>query len=199
MKEYKKTYENLYRTERIKRRFRIDRISAEGMSLESYVHLFSSEARAYYRDLFQHLVRIAWLMRKYRIDGRRRSNMFWDNEMFSYFMKILVGYDAWMLKKFNSYGIAIASYFDDFFPDFEINNPFKSKYKYPYYYMTLDCLVFVKNITERMELLAVGEKKKLKYVDFIDYVANHILCYNEENGKDIYTIKRNPFRVVKLK
>ena len=199
MKEYKKTYENFYQTERYCRRFKLEKVSADGMDLDYYINLFTSELKRYQKDIFHHLVKIVWLTRKYRYKGIRRNKTFWDNEMFGHFMRDVVGHDGKVLKKIHPYASGIASYFDDFFPDFEINNPFEVEYKYPYRYMTLDCIYFVKEMPERMELLLFGEKKRMRYIVFVDYVVNYILSYNEEMGDNIYTIKSNLFRVAKLK
>jgi len=198
MKEYKKTYENFFQTERYRKRFKLERVSVDGIDMDRYINLFSSEFKKYQKDVFQHLVKISWLMRKYRYNGRRRQKTFWDNEMFGHFMRDIVGFDAQVLKKAYPFGSAIISYFDDLFPDFEVNNPFETEYKYPYRYMTLDCLSLVKNLPERLELLEIGEKKRMKYVVFVDYVVNYILSYNEEKGETIYTLKRPFLRVVKL-
>ena len=56
--------------------------------------------------------------------------------------------------------------------------------------MKLEHLLFVHQITERLDLLKIGEDRAMSFIDFADYVVNYILCFNEEHG-ETYSLTNN--------
>jgi hypothetical protein len=96
----------------------------------------------------------------------------------------------------------VVSYFPDFFPDFSREDPIKNpdKYKFPYDYLTIDFLMAVYQMEERLILLDMAEREKMSYAKFIDYVINYISCYNDEHGDCfIMSTSMNPLHVIRKK
>ncbi|MCH8348368.1 MAG: hypothetical protein IH901_07765 [Proteobacteria bacterium] len=105
-------------------------------------------------------------------------------------MRHYVGYDNKVFSKDVLYN-KVATYLEDFFPDFDMSNPFKNKYEYPYKYMNFECLMLVYKMDERLDLLSIGESKEMSLTRFTDYIINYIYSYNDEHG-DTYLFKFTP-------
>jgi hypothetical protein len=195
MKLYEKRYEDfIQKKENRKNKFRIKLfdISGDGIvSMEQYVSTIRTEILEMQKEIFNRLVKLVWLFRKftYGPDHKRmrshKKNGFAMNAAFSMFMIDYTGLLA--SSATGRYGFVI-DYFDDFFPNFDLGNPFEESYEYPYKYMTFECLMVVGNLPGRMEFLKIGEDQKMNFPKFYDYMINHILCYNEEIGKEYYII-----------
>ena len=52
--------------------------------------------------------------------------------------------------------------------------------------MTLECLIVVYAMKERMDILNHCERARMKYTQFLDYVINYIYSYNEDVGYQYY-------------
>jgi len=85
---------------------------------------------------------------------------------------------------------AVATYLKELFPDFLVKSPFKDPeyYKYPFEHVTLDHVFFVYQCEERMDMLKHAEEEELSIIDFVNWATNHVLSYNEDVGKEIYTL-----------
>jgi len=195
MENFPKEYEDVFSSEKTLRKCDLNLVSTgeHDISQQNYVMMFSEAVKDYQKYLFDHLVKLIWLMRQFHYRGKRRSvdslNGMHLDGAFGVFMRFHVGYDAKIITR-NDVHNKIAGYFDDFFPDFDINNPFESKYEYPYDHVSFEFLWFVHAMPERLELLAEAEKKKMTYSVFLDYVINYISVYNERNGdtyEHVYT------------
>ena len=186
-KEYKKEYEDVFLSKRLTKKCDIDEVSLEdGEDVSLYINDMRLALDEYQQSLFDKLVKVHWLFRKFCYKGKRRKksyrNGFVLDGAFGVFMRKYVGMDSKIITK--SYiNQRVATYFDTFFPDFDISNPFESKYEYPYEHMKIECLILVSNMPERMELLQIGEDRRMGYNQFFDYVINYINCYNEEHGE----------------
>lgn len=206
MKHYPKQYEDVFGTERSLKKCDIDKVSIEGLDwgVERYQMEMRNLMRDYQLMTFDRLVKLVWLVRKFRYDEMtvdlNKSNGQYIDSAFAIFMRHYVGID-WRLITRDFIFSKIISYFDDFFPDFDINNPFESKYEYPFKHVWFEHLVFVNQMDERMELLQQAEKKGMSYIDFLDYLTNYIESYKEEHGPKyeftfpgmtFWYIKRNP-------
>jgi len=193
MKNYKKKYEDVYTSQRLLKKCNLEKVETDnGIGLAEYSGMFISVLGDYQKFLFDYWVKIYWLMRRFVYNGTKRTKIFGVNNhtidgAFGTFMRGFVGYDNRFLTN-RSLFTKIASYFDSFFPDFDVNNPFESKYDYPYKYMTLECLFLVYQMPERLELLKVGEERKMRYLQFCDYIINYIGCYNDEHGEEYQLI-----------
>lgn len=192
MKKYEKNYEDLFRNERTLKKCKIEKIKAEGFPvIEEYQSELKESLHNFQTSIFDHLVLIYWLFNRFRYNGQKRKRFGNGHALdaaFAVFLRNVIGFDTRLITS-NHFFSAIMSYIYDFFPDFDLGNPFEQKYKYPYKYMTLECLVAVYQIPERMELLKEGEDKRMSYVEFMDYVVNYILSYNLDSDSDTYTLR----------
>ena len=189
LKEYEREYEYVFSDkDRIDRFCKLDKISFsdEKLDINKYIDLFSSLSSNFENALFDALVKYTWLSRKFCYFDIRRKHMKSNNvsldKAFGMFLRSYVGMDGkFILGGFNVSGMIIG-YFDDFFPCFDDKNPFDEKYEFPYENIKSEYLVVVYQMPERLEILDMAEKKKMSYVDFLDYVINYVSCYNAEHG-----------------
>ena len=210
-KDYERKYERFFTDEKeSKNKFDIGRVSAfNGIpgNTTIYLKMFRESVDKFYMDIFDDLVKIVWLRSRFCYDGKHRNtgtgNGYIMEEAYGWFMKKYVGVNNRTIFYSNRYSFPniIISYFPDFFPNFEEGNPFEEKYEYPYKYMNLDCLLSVVEMSERMNLLEHGEKDKMSYLEFTDYVINYINCYNEEHDdKYEYVYLQNQYnRIIHMK
>ena len=162
-------------------------------SLEELVSKFRGFYKEAHLAIFDSTVKEIWLEQQITIGGLRRmkrvGNGIYGDLSFGKFTKIAVGTCHKVLTA-NFCFTPIASYLIDFFPDFLSGDPFKNpeKYQYPYKHITLDFLVFVYQVDERLYLLAEAEKRSMSYVEFINWVNNWSLCHNNDIGKQKYQL-----------
>ena len=189
-KQYEKQYEDVFSSPRVLSKCNLDNVSTDNdLELGQYMNMFRVAIRKYEREEFDHIVKIAWLMRRFYYKGTQRrkfkANGHGVDGAFSIFMKRDIGFDLFITRN-RTFGILV-TYLDDFFPDFDINSPFEVKYEFPYKHVKLEYLMLVFEMPERLDLLAHAEYKKLSYLKFQDYVLNYIHCLNEEVGEARYT------------
>ena len=127
------------------------------------------------------------------------------NLAFVKFLRRVVGMDIQIVTRGKSFS-KIETYFNDLFPGFMDGNPFENPdyYKFPYKNITLDYLVVVQQMEDRLELLKFADQHDLSYADFMDYVINHAYVENDELGYPRYQIKHNqdknfPFYIKDMK
>lgn len=194
MKQYKKTHENISKYSRQKQ---MAAVSSPLGSLDELARRF----RNFYRDahivLFDLTVKQIWMEHQFLYHGARRArsgNGIGIDSAYGYFMKAIVGISQKPLTDGIAF-VAMPTYFKDFFPNFSDHDPFKNPemYKYPYEHVTLDHLAFVYQCDNRLEMLQEAENKKMNIKDFCDWAVNWVLCYNEEQGQDVYSIKRTNY------
>ena len=167
-------------------------------SAEELAVRFRKFYREFHRTFFDQVVQQIWLEQQFMYGDKRRSrrcsNGFSPDWAFAYFMKNVVGYSQKTITT-NFCFSAIATYLKDFFPDFLNHDPDEEPelYKFPYKNVTLDHLVFVHMIHNRLELLEEAEKRAMSFVEFCNWVVNHVFCYNEEVGKELYALTNNRF------
>ena len=186
-KNYPREYERLYTNqEKMDRKLKIDGVSTfENIpKIEEYQNLLRQTYHNAQMDIFNNLVKIVWLSRRFCYHGKHRekfgSNGINMDAAFAVFIRNFIGHDSKFFLRDNQYRVII-NYLYDFFPDFDINNPFEVEYKYPYVYMGLECLTLIHELDERMELLKYGEEEEMSYPKFLDYIINYTSCYNEEH------------------
>jgi len=204
-KEYPKTYENVFTSERTQKRCDIDKVSVDfrkgsNRDIDVFQVDFRSEIKKLQIETFNHLVKIEWMYRRFMYDGMRRKrygNGHYIDRAFGIFMRNYVGFDSKLISDNKLYNIVIG-YIDNFFSDFNIGNPFTEEFKYPYEYINFEHLVLVYKMSERMELLKVGEKRNMNYTVFLDYVINYIMSYNEEHGEKYTLVDNEPSRYIAL-
>ena len=95
----------------------------------------------------------------------------------------------------------IKSYFVDFYPDFYKNNPFKNpkKYMYPYKYISLDYLLVVYQMPERIEILKYADEHKMSFGVFLDFIINYIGKCNDTEEENVFLFMRPDYCPVYVK
>jgi len=187
MKNYPKEYEDVFTSKRIKDKCDLALVSTDkDMNTKEYMGMLQTLVSGFEKDLFNNLVKLNWLSRRFVYGDKHRINQSRNgivlDAAFAVFMRTHIGVE---MKLFTRPFIfkRIVSYFDDFFINFDEGDPFKEDHKYPYKYMTLECLSLVSDMPERMSLLKQGEYEQMSYTKFMDYVINYIGCYNDEHGQ----------------
>ena len=187
-KNYKREYEKVFTNEdAIKKKCDIDKVSVynDVLPINEYQNLYKEAIADLRKGVFDPLVKATWLSRQFCYRGKRRTrtkgNGFMLDSAFGLYTRNYVNFDSRLLTRSVPFR-SVATYFDDFFPNFSEGNPFKEEYVYPYKYMSLECLIVVYQMDERLDLLREGEKAKMPYTKFVDYVLNYISCFNEEHG-----------------
>lgn len=194
MKQYKKKYENVFTgKENFTKRCDINKVSPFNnipLNTTLYIDQFKKEMKSFELDTFNHLVKIAWLMRRFCYNNERRiknrSNGRILDSAYALFIRNFVEYDTKFIFSNRSSLAKILTYMDDLFPNFDEGNPMEEDYKCPYEIVTLSHMVLVYQMEDRIELLSYAEKTGLSYVKFMDYVINHINCHNDEVGENEY-------------
>jgi len=211
MYHHKKTYENVFSSdvEKSNTKLKIEEVAVYEMGLDEYTSLFKVYLNDFYSDLFLNCVKLSWLRRKFIYYGRktvlpmyRNSRIL--NNAFVKFMRRNVGKDIQIINKSNFFN-KIEVYFDTFFPGFEEENPFDNPgyYKFPYNFITMDYLIVVHQMDDKLGLLKEAEDKKMSFAVFLDYVINHAYSENERLDRVRYEItqnisRRNPYYIKDL-
>jgi hypothetical protein len=190
MKEYEKRYEDVYSGERSKKKCDISLVSSDmGHSGAEFAKILRDEMLSFEELLFDKIVKISWLMRRFCYKGfprtKVRNNGFCTDSAFGVFMRHHVGVEIKIIT-INNFFNKVITYLDDFFTDFDARDPFKEKLVFPFKNITLDYLVLVYQLPDRMEFLKIADDKKMSYVEFLDYVVNYISCENEQGNEEFY-------------
>jgi len=188
MKEYKKEYEDVFSGERTLKKCDINKVMSDnGLDGHEYAKVMRDTMLDFQEDIFNNLIRVIWLSRKFVYSGKprlkTRKNGYWLDSAFAIFMRNYVGLDNRLIFRDDMFS-KIETYIDDFFEDFNASNPFEDKMIFPYSHITLEYLIIVYQMDERLDLLAIAEKNKLSYTKFLDYVVNYISSYNEDHGEE---------------
>lgn len=198
MKDHNKQYENVFSIDaNLRYKLNLEQISIEDMSLEEYTLLFQDFLTSFYLDLFLSYVKLSWLRRRFTYFGEKTILPMYKNSPFisTHFVKFIrrvVGKDLQVVTRGRFFSI-VESYFKDFFPDFETNNPFTNPeyYKFPYENISVEFLSVVRQLDDRIGLLKKANDKNMSYAVFLDYVINHVSVENDILGRDRYQILRN--------
>jgi len=150
-------------------------------SAEKFFHDYHEALKKFEAMFFDNLMRIEWADRKVSYKGIARASFegnyaphYWNYAIKTLYQS-LVGYGRKMIK--NKTYRAIQGYANDFFPGFEDINGFEFFFKFPFEHITLEYVVCVADLKERLELLKEAEEKKLTLPQFHDYVAQY--CTDE--------------------
>lgn len=189
MKEYPKTYESVFNDDSlVNNKCKLEEVSTfENVpNISEYGNLIRKTFHSFEMGMFSELVKLYWLFRRFCYFGYHRKNNRGNgieiDRAFGVFMRYYVGIESRFIFASNGAMGKIASYFNDFFPDLDISNPFETEFKYPFKYMMLEHLVVVYRMPERMDILKKCEADKMSYTEFLDYVLNYIYSYNDEHG-----------------
>lgn len=190
MKIYPKTYEDI--CDFSKREYRLSKVKSNLGSVDELISSFRSFYREAHNQVFDQIVKEVWLEQQIIFNGkrkvRRRGNGIMPDILFGFFMKAVVGISQRSITANFSF-TPVSTYLIDFFPDFLLHDPFKEPdyYKYPYKHVTLDHLLFVYQMDNRLELLEEADRRSMSYGEFINWALNWALCYNDDIGKVFYT------------
>ena len=194
MKKYEKKYEDVFKNTRSFKTFQADRINIDDFGFDEYVTKLKKIHRDYHITLFDHWLKLDWMLNKFSYNDKRRKNSGnhgWDYARGYYlFLRNMVGIEPIFLKRGTQACYQISTYFEEFFGDMK-DSPFETEYKFPYDNLTLDYLIYVYQMDERIELLEEADKNKTELVDFYDHVINYTSCINEELGKEKYQLLRS--------
>lgn len=191
MKHYPKTTED--RSKRPTEKT-LDRISSASGSVEELEQHFRDLYHEAHPLFFNWIVKQVWLEQQFLLDGIRRLR-FGNGQrydwIFSFFAKGMVGISQKPLTT-GIFAAAVATYIEDFFPDFSLHNPFKEPeyFKYPFKHVTLDHMTLVYQVHNRLEMLEEAERRSMSSHDFenemINWVANYSLTQPEVEYKGEY-------------
>ena len=202
-KEYEKKYEDYPTIEyedRGKKRIKceLEKVSTRiGWDVDQYLKVFKDEMWRIEGETFIRAIRLIWLSDQfgYNKDFRPRINtsrgypgVYFASALGS-FVRYYVGFDNRLFLQSLPF-LIIRSYLLDWYPNIREENPFEVEIKYPYDYMNMECAGLVYRMPERMELLKIGEERKMTFPNFLNYVVNYIFCYNEEHGDTYYLYTR---------
>lgn len=187
MKQYPQKYEKVFSGERALKRLNWDNITVkDDEPIEIWGKKVSDLVQTHELEQFDFLVKFCWLFRRFSKNGMK-----WiQNQKNGMQVSGAIGVWSKNYGNFNFTAVTndyinkkIFTYFDDFFPNFDLGNPIENRYEYPYEYMWFSHLVLVYQMKERLELLKIGEDKRMSYAEFSDFILNYILSYNEEHGE----------------
>lgn len=186
---YPREYELVFSKPRQGKKCDLDKVSTYKNipPVEDYLPLLRGIVDKIDMESYDFAVKYKWLTHRFMYNGVRREKR-WGNgfnleDAWGVFQRLHLGHEhRFHLGKMDPL-LRITTYFDEFYPNFLEENPFETKFEYPYKNNTLSHLYYVYQMPERLELLAESERLGMSYVNFLDYVLNYILCYNEEHGE----------------
>lgn len=206
MIQYEKKYEDILKVGIIREKdvTKWEPSFSHQIKKDEYVKRLDQVAHEATTSFFSILIKLLWLedAMKYSNKNNKKANgAITKKNLISYMFRGLAGHEiSYVLKTERSW---LEKYAYDFFPRFKKDDPFSDpdKYKYPYSHVTLEFLRVVYQMPQRFELLDYAEEKKMKYVDFVNYVVNFIHCYNDERGKRKFSIfwKEQPWHKIYIK
>lgn len=199
MKHYPQTFEQVFSIDKAssKTKLNLDQVAVGEMELNKYISIFQDFLGDAYNNLFSYVVKISWLRRKFSYYGKKTILPMNKNSLLSglAFTKLLrrnVGKDLQVITK-SKFFSKIESYLEELFPGFMDGDPFKTPgyYKFPYKNISMEYMIVVYQIKERLELLDEADKRKMPFAIFLDYVINYVYSENQRLGKDKYQVRHN--------
>jgi len=184
-KEYPRTYEYVFDDkEKNAVKLKMDKVSCRHnnpASVDLYLRLFKEETDKYLRQNFDSVVKLIWLNRRFEYFTHARGTT--SSIAKGIFFRTVLNNDFQFVRKFLITEL-VTNYLNDLFPNFDIHSPYEYEYVFPFQYMTISCLSFVKSLPMRMQLLKIGEERKMNLAEFMDYTINYTKCYNDEHGTE---------------
>ena len=163
-----------------------DRKSGDGQfdGLDRYQDLLTSHFKTMDRSLWDNLIKFHWLWRKFgyrwesyeKGDGSKKLNVAW-----AIFLRHYVGAEKTLYYQESTMAL-IKSYAGELYPNLLKGNPFEEKFDYPFPNLLMCHLATVREVDERVALLKYADEKKMRYNDFLDFIANWVACYNDKYG-----------------
>lgn len=199
MIHHPKVYENVFSTDHPTNnvRLNIDAISTGEMELNDYRSYWQSLLNGIYIKLYDDLLRFSWLRRSFCYYGKKTvlpmpTSGRILNSAFMKYMRRHIGKDTQIITR-SKFFSKLELYFDELYPGFMDGNPFENPeyYKYPYKFITMDYMLVVWQMDDRLELLKYADEHEMTWAVFADYVINHAMCENVRLGKIKYKMRLN--------
>lgn len=193
MKVYPKTFENVFTSDKAFSRCKIEDIKIRGFeSTSDYILFARKNLKELMESYWMSVVKSSWLFFKFTYQGKRREKMHANNSIidaaFSVFHKSYVGVDIKIFSRANPYYNKIFDYLPSYYPEYDEHNPFEEPeyFKFPYKNISLDYMIPVYQMPERLEILQYAEDNSMNFNEYLDWLINYINSYNEEKGEEIY-------------
>lgn len=171
----------------------MDRIESYDGDTPGLVKAFQEFFDKSFRELFEMAFLYLWLEKQITYNGNRRMRRYQNgsvpDQTFGRFMTREVGHDQAMLTR-SRWFYATTYFIAEYFPDFLDHDPKTEPeyFKWPYEHCTLDFFAYVFQVHNKREMMDYAEERKLSLHDFKNWVNNYVLSYNDEQGKQIYSI-----------
>jgi hypothetical protein len=178
---------------------RVKAIGSAWKTVEDLADRYRQVSDEFNQLFFPLIVKQIWLEQQFCYNGdRRRQRAHNGNHIdwaYGYFQKVIVKRSQKGLTN-NFVFTAVSTYLKEFFPDFLKHDPFLEPeyYSYPYKHLTLDHLVFVYMVDERLDYLAYAEEQQMSVAEFVNWGTNQAFCYNDSVGKIVYQLSRSNYR-----
>lgn len=192
MKEYDKTFEDYFSAERSLQYCDPTKIEIGGFeSLSEFTGFFKEFLFKTNAELWIMTVKLVWLFNKFTYRKKRRTKLHANGHIidraFSLYIRQYVGFDTRCITR-SPFFYRFQSYFKDFFPEFNENNPFTNPelYQIPYKTLPPDLLAVVFMMPIRLELLEKLNTYGLPYNQAMDWLVNWVLSENESLGVEAY-------------
>jgi hypothetical protein len=199
---YPKRYKDLYASKEEERR--LARLGAEGVSLNNIATRFQEFYKSAYAILWRFFVTQIWLESRILFDGKTQTD-FYDNPIrmcpaLKAFFTLQVGIPSTPITNTRLWPVVL-SYFREFYPEYMEHDPEiePEYYNFPYKNITIEYLAFVYQLENRKDFLNLAEEGQMSYAEFINWVTNWVLSYNDEVGDEIYTVRRYNDNVLYIK
>ncbi|MCK9369571.1 hypothetical protein M0R04_06660 [Candidatus Dojkabacteria bacterium] len=165
-------YEKFFRFRN--KRIKLEKVSfKKGISVEKISNHYHDWMKGFQKNIFQTLMRMEWLDRHLLFDGYEKKINKKNGRYFNFGRKLfwqeMIGFNHSLFNII--FFKSIASYLDDFFPNYEEIDVFDYDFPYPFEYMRLENLYYVHKMPNRMELLLEGERRKMNVGEFEDFVV----------------------------
>lgn len=190
MKHYQRIYEDLFQDKKVWRSSTLE--SAIG-SIDDLAQQYRSFLNDAYRQTFYLSLCFLWLEKQLIINGHRRTRRFRSGHsydaVYGRFISQMVGRDQATLTRSRWFQVT-AAVAAEMFPGFYIHNPFEEPeyFQWPFKNVGIDFMAYIYQVHNRLELLEYADKMSMSFHDFKNWVNNYVLCYNDEQGGEIYRI-----------
>lgn len=190
MKHYQRQYEDLFQDKKAWHSAKFESALGE---LGDLVDLYQTFLNRAYKEVFHLALCFLWLEKQLIINGHRRTRRFRSGHsydmLYGRFISILVGRDQATLTRSRWFQITAACA-AEMFPGFYLHNPFTEPeyFQWPYEHVGVDFLAYVYQVHNRLELVEYANNMRMSFHDFKNWVNNYVLCYNDEQGGEIYQI-----------
>lgn len=174
------------------------RLGAVGMTNDEYAAIFKKIGKSVNNDMWRMVVEYVWIGAFFVYQKKRRRNLFangfFGDTAYAYFTRHIINVPNIVFSK-SKFFFELASYLGEIYPNLLLESPLENpkRYKFPYPHLTVDHLLLVYQIPERLDLLHLAEKRRMNYGQFFDFVVNHVSSINEAAGESVFVMRnRDP-------